>query len=332
MPQDSSDATGFVPKAVAARVAFSISAEPFTWTDVVRAAQVRGSWHGLHASVRDGVIADAHALDTANGPTEDDVVAATTKFRYDHNLIAGDDLLKWLVTWDVSASDWEGALRRALSRERFASELGALRSGPVDSEAIAAATWPDAVCSGFIGQAGQQLAADVALAVGSGRVASGHARETLGLVHEAADAARVSALTPEAFEREVASHGLEWTGVCGWQLELPDNDMAKEAAMSVRADGISLPDIARACGTVAQEVDVLLADIDEGLAAKLLASREGDLIGPLRFGDMWMLISVERKAPPTLDDPLVLQRAREHIVRSAEERAIGRHLRWHELV
>ena len=325
------DATRCVPRAVATRAVFSIGSELFTWADVVRAAQARGSWQALLASVRAGVVADAHAASADGGPTADEVVAATMKFRYDRNLIAGDDLLKWLAVWGVSVPDWEESLRRALSRDRFSSEPDApRRSSPADDAAIAAATWPDAVCGGFIERAGRQLGADAALALASGHAASGRAPADFQLMHEAADAARSDALRSEALEREVASHRLEWTGLRGWRLELADEDMAKEAAMCVRTDGSSLADIARACGVGAEEVNVLLTDIEDGLSSQTLAAREGDLIGPLRLGGTWVLMAVERKAPPTLDDPLVRQRARERVIRGAEERAISRCVTWHE--
>jgi len=327
----SKDATWCVPRTVATRAVFSIDSELFTWADVVRAAEARGSWQALLASVRSGVVADAHALSADSGPTADEVVAATTRFRYDRNLIAGDDLMKWLDIWGVSIPDWEEFLRRSLSRERFLSELDApVLSSPADDAAIAAATWPEAVCSGFIEQAGRQLVADVALAVERGRTVSGRTRADFQLIHAAADAARSDALDPEALEREVASHRLEWTGLRGWRLELSDEDVVKEAAMSVRTDGSSLAEIAQVCGVVAEGFNVLLTDIEEGLLSQTLAAREGDLIGPLRLGEMWVLLIIERRAAPTLGDPLVRQRAREHIIRSAEERAIGRSVTWHE--
>ncbi len=325
------DPTRCVPEAVASRTVFSVDSEPFTWADVVRAAEARGSWQALLVSVRAGVVADAHAGSLESGPTEDEVVAATTRFRYDRNLIAGDDLMNWLAFWDISVPDWEEFLRRGLSRERFSSELDKLqRSSPPDDAVIAAATWSEAVCSGFIERAGRQLGADVALAFGSGHAASGRTHADFQLIHAAADAARSDALRSEALEREVASHRLEWTGLGGWRLELSDEDTAKEAAMCVRADGSSLAEIAQTCGAVAEEVNVLLTDVEEELSSQTLAAQEGDLIGPLRLGETWVLVTVERKTPPTLDDPLVRQRACEHIMRSVEARAINRCLTWHE--
>lgn len=325
------DATRCVPGAVATRAVLSINSELFTWADVVRAAEARGSWQALLASVSAGVVAEAHALSAGSSPTAGEVVAATMKFRYDRNLIAGDDLLKWLAVWGISVPEWEECVRRTLARERFFSELDALQqSSPADDAAIAEAIWPEAVCSGFIEQAGWQLGADVALALGSGRTASGCTRADFQLIHAAADAARSDALRSEVLEREVASHRLEWTGLRGWRLELSDEDMAKEAAMCVRTDGSRLPDIAQACGVVAEEVNALLTDIEEGFSSHVLAAREGDLIGPLRLGETWVLVAVEQKTPPALDDPLVRQRAREHVIRTAEERAISRYVTWHE--
>lgn len=325
------DATRYLPRAIATRAVFSIDSELFTWADVVRAAEARGSWQALIATVNAGIVADAHALSADCGPTPEEVVAATKKFRYDRNLIAGEDLLKWLTIWGVSVLDWETSLRRAFSRKRFLNELNAwLCLSPADDAAIVAATWPEAVCSGFIERASRQLGADLALALGNGRTAIGHTRADFQLIHAAADAARSDAQKSEALEREVASHRLEWTGLRGWRLELIDEDLAKEVAMCVRNDGSSLADVARVCGTAAEQINVLLTDVEVGLSSQTLAAREGDLIGPLRLSEKWVLMAVERKAPPTLDDPLVLQRARERIIRGVEERAIKLCVTWHE--
>ena len=325
------NATQRVPRAVAPRAVFSVESELFTWADVVRAAEADGSWQALLADVRAGVVAEACVPSADSGPTEDEVVAATMKFRYDRNLIAGDDLLKWLAVWGVSAPDWEQSLRRSLSRERFLTGPNVpARSSPSDDAAVTAATWPDAVCSGFIERAGRQLAADVALAVGGGRAVGGLGHADMQLLQAAANAARSDALRAEALKREVANHHLEWTGVRGWRLELSKEDIAKEAATCVRTDGSSLADIARVCGVVAEEVNVLMTDIEEELSSQTLSAREGDLIGPLRLGDAWVLVTIERKTPPTLDDPLVLQRARERIISGLEEGAISRYVKWHE--
>jgi hypothetical protein len=328
---DLKDATLCVPRTVATRVVFSIASELFTWADVLRAAETRGSWQEHLVSVSDAVVADTHALSADNVPTADEVDAAATKFRRDRNLIAGDDLLKWLAHWDVSMPDWEESLHRRLSRERFSGELDGLReSGPAYDAAIAAAMWPDAVCSGFIEQAGGQLCADAALALGSGCAAGGRARSDFERIQAAADVARSDALRSEVLEREVADHRLEWTAVRGWWLALPDEDMAKEAAMCVRNDGSSLANVARECGEAAEGFSMLLADIDNVLLSHTLAAREGDLIGPLRLGERWVLATIEQKLPPSLNDPLVRQRAQARGIRRAEERAISRYVTWHE--
>ena len=243
---DLKDATHYLPRAVASRVAFSIGSDLFTWADVLRSAVARGSWQEHLVSVRDAVVAGAHALSADNAPTADDVGAVTTKFRYDRNLISGDDLLKWLAQWDISMLDWEESLRRVLSRECFSDELDGLRdSFPADDAAIAAAIWPDTVCSGFIERAGEQLCSDLALALGSGCPTAGRARPDFERIQAAADVARSNALNREALAREVTNHRLEWTAVRGWWLALPDEDMAKEAAMCVRNDGSSLANVTR---------------------------------------------------------------------------------------
>lgn len=325
------DASTCVPAAVATRAVFSADSVAFTWADVVRAAGACGSWQALLASIRDGVAADSHADSRGAAPSEGELDAAMMKFRYARNLIAADDLVGWLAIWGVSLLDWEMFLRRALSRERFLDDVNALRKGGLaDEVVVAASTWPESVCSGFIERASRQLSADVALATGSGLAIGGRAPADFQLIHATADALRSGAVSPEAIEREVASHRLEWTSLRAQRLELFDEDMAKEVAMCVRSDGSSLAEMARACGVAASEINVLMMDIDEELLSYTLASREGDLIGPLRLNNKWVLLAIEQKAAPTLHDPLVRQRARERIIHRAEERAISQCVKWHD--
>jgi hypothetical protein len=323
--------TAFVPGDVAERAVCSVGAERFTWADVVLAAHVRGSWAEFIASVRTGVMADAHARVSGRVPAADDLLAATTKFRYDRNLIAGDDLLEWLAKWGVSTAEWRASLRRALARERLTGDPDEReREDLAAQDSVDAAAWPDAVCSGYLERVARQFGADAALAAEAGLPLVGRDAPALLAAFAVAERERSRAVTDEAIEREVAGQRLEWLAVRGARLELPDADMVREAAMCIRTDGRSLGEVASECGAAVHDVDMLMADLDETLSPLVLAAREGELIGPLQHGESWVLMTIDRKVPPSVHDATVRQRARERIIRRVEDRAIGRHLTWHE--
>ena len=319
-----------VRERVAERPVFTLRGETFSWADVVAAARVDGAWEELESLVRAGLACRRRLAASGEQLPADDVVAATTRFRYARNLLAGEELTQWLDHWGLDVSQWREYVTRALLRERSAGELAdTLDRYPVSDEEVAGAIWAEAVCSGFLARYAQRVAADCALAVAAGERIDAWP-EILGRIRAAADRVRLDAATDDAVAREVAQHRLEWLRVDGETLDAASEDVAREAALCVRDDGRELGDVAADAGLEARPLQAYVEDLGADLSAALVAAREGELVGPIPQEDGFALIRVERKTPPDAADAEVRRRAEERIVARLEERAVVEHVEWHE--
>ena len=149
-------------------------------------------------------------------------------------------------------------------------------------------------------------------------------------LHEAAVGARSAFVTAEAIEREVVGHRLEWLRVDASTMELETDDMAREAMLSIRADGRSLADVAADCGVQPAALSVLVGEVEGEMSSRLLAAREGDVLGPIPRDGAFTVLLIERKTPPDAADPAVRRRAEERLIGRAVEQAINRCVTWHE--
>jgi hypothetical protein len=319
-----------VRERVAARPVFTLGEETFSWGDVVAAAQLDGSWKELEATSRQGLACRMRLTASPEELPQEEVVAATTRFRYTRNLLAGEELNEWLDHWGLDVSQWHEYMTRYLLRERWAGELAdTLERYSVIDEDVAGVVWAEAVCSGFLPRYAQRLAGACALAVAAGEPI-GASPAALTHLKAVADQARRDAVTDEAVAREVAQHRLEWLRIDGDVLGLPTEDVAREAALCVRDDGRPLAEVAEEAGSEAATLRAYVEDLDAELAAALVGAQEGELVGPIEREDGFTLVVVRRKTPPDAADPDVRRRAEERIVARTADRAVLDHVEWHE--
>ena len=220
--------------------------------------------------------------------------AAATVFRYEHNLLAAEELEAWLDARGLSTADWNGYLRRLLLRERWADELERIATEfPVGDDEVEAALQAEAVCTGFLRRAAERLAEDAALAATDDDAEDSGDRGALiaALIREA-DAARGRAPSLPEVEREIAAHGLDWIRIEAETLELADAEAAREAALCVRVDGRTLADVADECGLPANVLVLYLADADPELRTALVSASPGELIGPVERGAGHVLLQL----------------------------------------
>ena len=184
--------------------------------------------------------------------------AAATVFRYEHNLLAAEELEAWLDARGLSTADWNGYLRRSLLRERWAEDLEQVAAEfPVGEDEVEASLQAEAVCSGFLRRAAERLAEDAALAATDDAEDSGDRAALIAALIREADAARGRAPSLPEVEREIAAHGLEWIRIEAETLELADAEAAREAALCVRVDGRTLADVADECGAAGDRARAL---------------------------------------------------------------------------
>ena len=294
-----------VPKAVGERAVFSAGERTYAWLDVVQAAETRGEVATLEEDLGAGVAA-LEGLDLAAAEVE----AAGIEFRRRLGLLAAEEMEAWLSHWEITVSDWTGFLRRRLARERSPDAVGGQ---------LGDALWPEAVCTGALGRWAWALAA---------RAAAGGENDD----PDAYDELVRRANTPEARAKALESKQMDWLRVECDLLELPAEGMAREAALCVREDGLSLDEVAGRAGVQVAERAFLLMDAPTELADPLLSARPGDLVGPVSSGDAFFVALVRDKRAPTPDDPAIGELLDVEVPRRAIDSEVKKWIRWHERV
>jgi hypothetical protein len=322
---------------VAEAPVFATASRAWTWGDVFLAARLWGEWDGLLAATRD-----------ADAPPEA-VKAAGRDWRLARRLIAGDELKAWLAERRLTVGDWNAHVRRA---------IGAPAEGAAPQPAD---LWAEGACSGAWDDVSRRLAARAAaweaagapgaagtppptwfarmpsaaeaaeLGVDPGRVAA--RTEELWAAEGAFARLRAAAAEGDAVAGAVTAHDVDWLRVdCDW-LEAADEDVAREAALLARVDGLPLSDVAQRAALPIQARSVYVGELDAALRPALTSAAPGDLVGPLAAanGDgRWVVAAVRDKVFPTLDDPEISARAQAAAVTAAVRRALDQQVTWHE--
>ena len=317
---------------LADRSLFTVADRTYAWEDVLLAAELRGELGALERETRQGLGCLRRLASEAGELPSEALRAAATVFRYEHNLLAAEELETWLDAHGLTVSDWNGYLRRLLLRERWVDELEWIESEfAVGDEEVEAALPAEAVCTGFLRRAAERLAEDAALAASVDAVEDSPDRITLlAALMRAADVVRARAPSAPEVEREVAARGLDWVRIEAETLELADAEAAREAALCVRVDGRPLTDVAEECGLPANALVLYLGDADPELRNALVSATPGELIGPIERGAGHILLQLRAKAAPSADDPELGHRAAAVLAARVIERELRDRVLWHE--
>jgi len=255
----------------------------------------------------------------------DEVREAAKHFRYSRNLLAADELEEWLGRWGMTRSEWLASVRRSLLRSKWSNELEAVEEQhPVDAALIAAVIRIEGICSGAFEHVARKLANRAAAAAAVGTVAEG----PLAL-DEAFDRFKVEEVSVRAVEKELERRRLDWIRIEGEALTLHEEDVAKEAVLSIR-DGMSFEEVAKQAGVAPQALSRYLDDAETELQPLLLSAEEGTLIGPVQIGEVFLLLRVQGKRPPATSDLDVVDRAEAALLNRAVDREVHQRVRWLE--
>jgi len=107
-------------------------------------------------------------------------------------------------------------------------------------------------------------------------------------------------------------------------------DAAREAALCIRQDGLDPAEVAAESGGEFTEGDWYLEEADPALRDHLLGAQEGEVLGPLRLNDGFVVVSVRAKRPPSEDDPALVARASQVLLDRAVRREVESRVRWKE--
>jgi hypothetical protein len=296
---------------------FRVEEAVFTWDDVVARARASGDWQAIEEEVRAGLAASRELDARGEAPGLGDIEEAGRAFRYARGLLAGDELDAWLDARGVTTEEWNGYLRRSLALDLVPEPDGSER---VSEEEVAAAVWPEGICSGFFEDLARELATLVAVAP----AAQPEERE------DEFEAFCRAAATDAVVGREIEANRLEWVRVRYQVVAFPDEDSAAEAALCVRADGDPLADVAARIAAEVEERLDWMDEVEPELAARFLAAEAGDLVGPVPAGGGFVLVALHAKTQPTVDDDGVRTRAAEAVSDRAAARAVDERVVWLE--
>jgi hypothetical protein len=315
----------------------SVGGVTYLGSDLVRAARRWSDWTKLEEQTRLGLACVARADDAGDDVGDEELQAAASEFRYERDLISGQEMEGWLGRWALDADDWMEYLRRGLLRERWATELaGPAASYSVEPEDVEEALPAEAICSGFLTRTARKLAGRAA--------AAARAREEGWLAEEAFEVDAEVALeridaafrqfcerivTEAALAAQLASRRLDWIRMECQCLSLPTLESAREAALCVREDGMDLDEVAGSAGASVEAVSDFLEDWEPALRDSLLAAGAGALLGPIASGDGFLLVLVREKVLPSLEDPAVRSRAEERLLDAALAREMDTRVTWH---
>lgn len=328
----------------------------YFWEDVLLASVLRGDWSDLERLVREELDCARRSREGAGEPSPAEVDAAAADFRYERNLVSAAETYAWLERWGLGAGEWMEWVRRSLARARAgrppgggATDLAAAEeevllalpvtlvcSGAADRFALALAERAAALAvAGDGGDAATEAVlarfpADLA-ARGFGALSAARLRERERVVARAECGLRrfrEMVLTPRALHHEVGGRHLDWIRVEYCSAYFPTESMAREAVLCVREDGLALDEVAAGAGTSLRRARCWLEEVERGLRERLLASRSGELLGPVRENGGFLVHRVESKCLPTLEDPEVRRRAEQSALRSALAAAVNDRVRW----
>lgn len=310
---------------------FTIENREFGWDELVVAAQVWGEWQMLFESVRHSLACLRLAAQIGQLPSTAEMREVATAFRYERNLISGDETQIWLQRWGMSVEEWMNCLRGQLLRKRWASRVNEIKAANaiVDAD-VAEVIKRYAVCAGKVDDWAQKLAGRAALAAKtSGLISSAQSpRELIDRIEYEFERKRNETISSKLIENKIFDHRLDWIHYECRYLWLADERVAREAAWCVSEDGFTLDEAANAAHVEVRQWNFYADEIEESVRPYFVAARKGDLLGPLRFASGYPLFSVLQKRMPVASDPQILSRAEQAIVANLTAQAINERVRW----
>lgn len=318
--------------------------------DLVLAGLLTGDWQRLERELACGLAADEAARERGEVIDPGRLAAAEAEFREERGLLAADDMRAWLAEHEFTVDQWRAHLAR-----RLRPAPHSISPAAADLVDVEAALRVEATCTGTLARLVAVLvdwcAAATLLAHGHDEYGDppadrieelvAHARTSLstglnGLSSEelqrhvtlvaeletsfACVAQRVDA-DDAALAAVVRRHGSEWRRLSWEEVALETSDHAREVAMCVREDGLSLTDAAQIAGTTVTAQVAYADELPAEGEARLASAAPGELVGPWDEDGRWWLLGVNERVAPTERDPEIRKRA----VRTLIDDRLARH-------
>lgn len=341
------------------RQIFAVDGEVYYWEDVVLFALATGRWDALERAARQGMQAATQWERSGQPLPQDEIDAAAQEFRYDRDLITARETEAWLEARGLGIRDWMAHIRRQVLR-RLPPPPGAAPAPPPDPREVEDALRVDLLCSGEGGPLAQRLAERAAgwHAARAGGIPDSAASATppaptrltdkilgdrlpslpLARAHERIrlladvdrgfDRFQVMALTDAALDKEVGRRRLEWIRIDCRALGFDSEARAREAALCVREDGLSLDTVSADAHVAPHDSRFFLEEMDPELRPVFMAAKPVDLVGPLLYEGSHTLFRILDKVLPTGTDPEVRRRAEASVLARAVADEVQHRVRW----
>jgi len=351
---------------------FSVRNKEYSGRDVLLAAMIRNEWEPFENEVRKG-IACAKASEESEDDFEEEIESAATKFRYDHNLVAADDLTSWLDEREIEVEEWLDYIHRSLLVSKWSHHLDdILANYPVTDEDLAQIIDCDAICSGMLNRFSYTLAGRASLYLkkedpvllaefqaqisNADETSAAHNAGGTPALHkqiwiQPGDIRRFDideeqlqhlvqleeffqwfsnySLTNEAIRNHIRSYSLDWTQFRFKHLSFPREEMAQEAMLCVKEDGLDFDDIAGHAKIKIVEEFFNYDDLDDVLKGLFLVAQKGSLVGPVLFQDQFSLFWIVGRSAPTEQDPEITKKAKDDLLQKIVDREVADKVRWH---
>lgn len=316
---------------------FSVGERSYSLSDLVFAAKLWGDWDDLEKEVRQGLACLKWMEEEDEDIDDAEVESAANEFRYERDLLTSEETEAWLQQWELSIEEWMECMQRSALRGKLAAQLDEIEArhaaGKAEVERCAHA---EAICSGHARRLARKLAAR---ASAYQRAVEERWRETAEEsdavnMPEALEAAYEEfcrkMVTHEGIRNQVQSHHLDWIRLDCSYLLFAAEDMAREAVLCIRDDGMPLDEVAENAKTSVQTGRLYLDQIDPELWSPFLAAQKGELVGPIRWDDEFALFLIRDKILPSVDDPQVRERGEQALLNVILEQEMAKRVTWHK--
>jgi hypothetical protein len=340
---------------------FSVADRLYSWEDVVLAARLWGEWEAVETRTREGLACLARLRRGRETLDERDVEAAANAFRYDRDLISGDEAKAWLERWGLIAEQWKEYLRWTVLRERSSGGQAAADAEPAGADETASYVAVEAICSGDLARFARKLAGRAAVASlareaayeagaatgtwdarfsttvepapeewpGVAKAVIRDKVENLALVERRYEAMLPQIVTPKAVAEQLRLRYFDWIRLECEAVGFPDEGMAREVALGVREDGMAFDEVVAEAGRKVRRASWYMDGLDPAMQNALIAASPGELVGPIPVDDRYVLVVLREKLVPSADDPETAKRAEAAALDAALTREINDRVRWH---
>ncbi len=319
------------------QLVFSVGRQQYYWDDVILSARRWGDWADLEKELRQG-IACLKRLDEAEEEFDPEALeSAASDFRYERDLLTAEETEAWLNRWHLSADSWMEYLQRFILRRKWADQLVEIVARyRVTKKEIHNSLHAEAICSGHLARFARALAArasayEKALEAGWVRDEPKSAEATARIRRLETSYQRFCdhVVDEQGIKNQVNSHRLDWVRVGCRYVLFSQEQMAREAALCARDDGMQLDEVAANASIALQNATLYLDEVEPSLRDRFLSAEKGALVGPLNWDKAFGLFLVEDKIIPAAEDPEIKQRAQETLLESAVNREINKRVKWH---